>query len=268
MLEPFHAVVLGAVEGLTEFLPVSSTGHLILTSHWLGLHGEGLKTFEVVIQSGAVAAVAGLYRRRVLSMGQGVLGKNPSGRALLLNLLASFVPAAVVGVAFHRIIKAALFNVGAVVGALAVGGVLMIAVERWLRAAGRTAPRSLESLTRREAWLIGLAQCLALWPGTSRAMVTILAAMWLGLPATAAAEYSFLLALPTLGAATLFDAVRGGGALMDEVGLAATVIGFGISMVVAMLAMRGFIGYVSRHGLSPFGWYRLALAAVVWSAVA
>lgn len=261
-LAPWQAALLGAVEGFTEFLPVSSTGHLILTAHLLRLEGEAVKTFEVVIQSGALLAVAGLYRARVVSMLRGLIGRDPAGRRLLIRLLVSFVPAAAVGAVAHRVIKQQLFAVGPVVAALVAGGILMLAVDRWL--AARHPARAVDSLTIAEALAIGLAQCLALWPGTSRAMTTIVAGLLLGLPATAAAEYSFLLALPTLGAATMFDLVQGGDALLQEAGAASVACGFIVAAIVAALAIYGFIQYLTRHGLAVFGWYRIALGGVVW----
>jgi len=266
MLQPLQAIVLGIVEGVTEFLPISSTGHLILASHWLGLHGEGVNTFDVVIQLGAIAAVLGLYRARVGSMWRGLQGRDANGRQLLVNLLISFLPAVVAGLLLHSTIKTRLFQVWPVVWALALGGIVMIVAARRLRRS-QAASKTLESLTARAALLIGLAQCLALWPGTSRAMVTMLAAMWLGLPATAAAEYSFLLALPTLGAATVFDAVSSGHVLVQEIGIVSIVCGFVAAAVVAAVAIRGFVHYLTRHGLEPFGWYRLALALLVWLGV-
>ncbi len=262
-----HAIALGCLEGLTEFLPVSSTGHLILATAWLGLPGEGVKTFEVVIQAGAVAAVAGLYRSRLVAMWRGLWGTDPAGRQLLWNLLISFLPAAVTGLLAHRIIKATLFAIWPVVTALIVGGVFMIGVDRWLGVRARSGDRALEEITPRQAFVIGLAQCAALWPGTSRAMVTLVAGMWLGVRPAAAAEYSFLLALPTLGAAAVFDAVRGGGGLLTDVGLLPVVAGFVTAAVTAVIVMRGFVRYLTRRGLAPFGWYRLGLALVVWTVV-
>jgi len=217
-----------------------------------------------VIQLGAIAAVLGLYRRRVGSMWRGVRGQDVQGRLLLRNLALSFLPAVVAGLLLHRMIKAHLFSAWPVVWALAVGGVLMIVADRWLRRTQQPTHRTLDSMTRREALIIGTAQCLALWPGTSRAMVTILAGMWLGLPATAAAEYSFLLALPTLGAAALLDAVNNGQALLQDAGAASILCGFVSAAAVAALAVRGFVRYLTRHGLEPFGWYRLAVALLVW----
>ena len=264
MLSPIDAIVLGAVEGLTEYLPVSSTGHLILAARALRLQGEGIKAFDVVIQFGAIAAVLGLYRQRVGLLWRGLLGRDAQGRALLSRLTLSVLPAVVAGLLLHNAIKAPLFSTWPVVWARAAGGVVMILADRRLRRAQRRTLLTLESLGWRDALVIGMAQCLALWPGTSRAMVTILAGMLVGLPATVAAEYSFLLALPTLGAATLFDALSSGRVLAHEVGLTAIVCGFVSAMVVATLAIRGLVRYLTRHGLEPFGWYRLAVALLVW----
>ena len=260
-----QSLILGIVEGLTEYLPVSSTGHLILAAHWLGLaDSEAVKTFEVVIQAGAIAAVLGLYRARIASMINGLLGRDSAGRRLLIRLLVSFLPAMVLGLLLHKAIKAHLFGVGPVVAALAVGGAVMIWMDRVLGPKRAGSTRTIESITLSEAVVIGLAQCLAMWPGTSRAMVTILAGMVIGLPATAAAEYSFLLALPTLGAATALDALKGGEGLMAQVGPAAVAVGFVSAAIVAALAVHGFVRYLTKKGLAPFGWYRLILAGIVW----
>lgn len=260
-----QALLLGTVEGFTEFLPISSTGHLILVSAWLGLTGEAVKTFEVVIQAGALGAVVWLYRGRVEALWCGLLGQDMASRRVLLNLLISFLPAMGAGLLVHTAIKQHLFSTGPVVGALAAGGVLMLVADRWLaqRAPGRA--RTIEQLTAGHALLIGLLQCAALWPGTSRAMVTILGGLLVGLSPVAAAEYSFLLALPTLGAATVLDAVRGGSALLQDVGALALVSGFASAAIVAALAVRGFVRYLTRHGLALFGWYRIGLAALLWS---
>ena len=267
MISPLQATLLGVVEGLTEFIPVSSTGHLILTSYLLQLHGEAVHAFEVVIQGGALAAVLGLYRARVVSMGRGLIGQDAGGRGLLIKVVISFLPAAVAGGLLHRVITTRLFATWPVVAALGLGGLLMVGVDRWLRrraAGGKT----LESMTLRDALLIGCAQALSLWPGTSRAMVTIVAGLVLGLPMAAAAEYSFLLALPTLGAATLFSAVTGAPGLARETGALSMLCGVTAAALVAVLSIRGFIQYVTRRGLAPFGWYRIGLAAIVWSVTA
>ena len=261
-----QAAILGIVEGLTEFLPVSSTGHLILASHAMGLTGDAVKRFQIVIQAGALLAVVWLYRGRVAELLLGAVSPHPRGRALLLRLLVAFLPAAVAGLLFHRAIEEHLFGPGPVAVALLVGGVGMIAFERWRRArpgAGRL--DSVDAIPLAGALVIGLAQCVSLWPGTSRAMMTILAALFVGCTPVAAAEFSFLLALPTLGAATVFDLARG----LDELGsgaaggVPALAVGLLVSAVVAALAIRSFLGYLTRRGLEPFGWYRIALGILL-----
>lgn len=263
-MQLLEAFLLGLVEGITEYLPISSTGHLILVSHGLRLHGPAIKSFEVIIQGGAIAAVMGLYHGRVSRMWRGLWGLDVAGRRLLMHLGISFVPAAVMGILWHRPIKAHLFAAWPVVAALAVGGLVMIAVERWVLPQRAASVHTLEAMTPRHALLIGLAQALALWPGMSRAMVTMVAGMLLGLRRTAAAEYSFLLALPTLGAAAVFDVVSGAGGVLTEIGWSELLIGFVTAFLVAMAAMRGLVRYLNRHGLAPFGWYRLVLAGILW----
>ena len=258
MIELWHAAVLGVVEGLTEFLPISSTGHLILASRLMGLEGEATNTFNIVIQAGALGAVLLLYRQRVAQLLRGLRG-DPAGLHLLGRLLLSFLPAALLGLFFHQPLKAHLFNPPSVLSALAVGGFAMLFLDRVARP---VLGRRLESITWREAAIIGLAQCLSLWPGMSRAMTTLAAGLWLGLPGTVAAEYSFLLAVPTLGAATAFDALRGGPELLAHSSPLAITVGFAVTMAVAALAIAGLLRYLARHSLAPFGWYRLGLAAV------
>ncbi len=265
MITLFQSIVLGIVEGVTEFLPVSSTGHLILASVWLGLHGEAVKSFEVVIQAGALGAILFLYRERVRRLPKTFVEADPENRVLLIKLIVSFLPSAIVGLAFHRLIKEKLFGVQPVIFALALGGVVMLWVDRKLRKR-RSSGQGIESLGFRDALWIGLAQCLALWPGTSRSMVTIVAGLLLGLSPAAAAEYSFLLAIPTLGAATLFELMKGGTAFLHAAGGASVLCGFLTSAVVAAFAVRGFVRYLTTRGLAPFGWYRIlfAISLAVW----
>lgn len=260
----FQAAILGAVEGLTEFLPVSSTGHLILTAHAMGLSGETMSAFEVVIQLGALLAVVWLYRGRVGELLAGAVRPHPRGRALLVKLTVAFLPAAILGLALHGWIKAHLFGPRPVALALIAGGIVLLVAARWF--ATRRAPdRSLDldDIPVSTAFLIGLAQCLSLWPGTSRAMVTLLAAMLFRATPVAAAEFSFLLALPTLGAATLFDLAGNWEALTGSGMGAALAVGLFVSAVVAVLAIRGFLRFITTRGLAPFGWYRIALGIVV-----
>jgi len=267
----FQAAILGAIEGLTEFLPVSSTGHLILAGHAMGLVGPVMNDFEIVIQAGALLAVLWLYRSRVAGVLAGVARPRSPGGRLLLKLLVAFLPAAIVGLALHHIIEERLFGPLPVAIALFLGGAVMVLFERRRRARGITpAFASVDEIPLRVALAIGVFQCLSLWPGVSRAMVTILAGLLLGCSAVAAAEFSFLLALPTLGAATLFDLVKSREALLSgaTVGLAATLVGLSVAAIVAVIAIRSFLRYLTRHGLEPFGWYRialgLALLVLIW----
>jgi undecaprenyl-diphosphatase len=265
----FYAILLGALEGLTEFLPVSSTGHLILLGEHLGSHGDAEKTLDIVIQLGAVIAVVVYYRARLGALIEGLLRRDPASRRLFLALAIAFVPAAVVGLALHKAIKERLFGAGPVAIALIVGGVLMIVIE-WVRGRRRastaTAPlaQGLEAITPRRALVIGLAQCLALWPGASRSMTTIVGGQLTGLSTATAAEFSFLLAIPTLGAATAFDLVKNGPALLNAPGGGvALVVGLVTAFAVAMLVIAAFLRYLGRFGLMPFGVYRILLGAVV-----
>jgi undecaprenyl-diphosphatase len=262
----FQAAILGVVEGLTEFLPVSSTGHLILVAHAMGLVGQAMDAFEIVIQAGALFAVVWLYRARVGEVLAGIVQPHPRGRALLLKLLVAFLPAACVGLLAHHWINEHLFGPRPVALALVAGGVLMLVVA-W-RLGHRADPPSIATVDEipiRGALLIGLAQCLSLWPGTSRAMTTIVAALLLGAAPVAAAEFSFLLALPTLGTATLFDLAKHHDDLLGPAagGPAALAVGLIVSAIVAAIAIRGFLKFLTRRGLAPFGWYRIALGVLV-----
>ncbi len=275
-----EAVLLGVVEGLTEYLPVSSTGHLVIVSHALGqLHfsdetgpfgpkleeGEQAGAFEIVIQLGAILAVLGLYRRRVGQMARGLLGRDRRGLRLLGLLLVAFLPAAVIGLLLRKPIKENLFSPLPVCWALAVGGVLMIVVEQlYRRRPDRPRVRDVNDVLFRQALFIGFAQCLAMWPGTSRSMITIVAALVVGLDMVAAAEFSFLLALPTLGAATVYEGATSWDALQASTGPVGLAVGLIVSGIVAALAVVGFVRWLTRHGLLPFGVYRIALAAAVY----
>lgn len=275
------AVILGVVEGLTEYLPVSSTGHLILVSHWMGLShftgvegplgkrvqtAPGVDAYNIVIQLGAILAVLGLYRKRVGQMLAGMVGRDPAGLRLAALLIVAALPAAGVGVLFHTQIKEYLFGPVTVCGALAVGGVLMMFVEYATRRRRkrRETVRELTNIRFWQALVIGCAQILAMWPGTSRSMITIIAALLVGLDMVAAAEFSFLLALPTLGGATLFDLVKEGSQIVDAAGIDGLLVGLVVSGVVAALAVKFFVKWLTHHGLWPFGLYRIAIAAAVW----
>jgi undecaprenyl-diphosphatase len=249
-------------------LPVSSTGHLILLGAWLGHHDEAQKTLDIVIQLGAVVAVVVYYRARLARLARGVLRRDRASLRLLAALAVAFLPAALVGLALHRVIKERLFGPGPVGLALIIGGVVMMAVDAWRRRRDGESTAddddALASVTFGRAALIGLFQCLALWPGASRSMTTILGGQIAGLDTKTAADFSFLLAIPTLGAATAFDLVKGGSALLAAPqGAASLAVGLAASFVVALLVIAAFLRYLKRFGLAPFGVYRIALGALV-----
>ena len=256
------AAILGLVEGITEYLPVSSTGHLILTSALLGLDGAGIDAFNIVIQGGAILAVLGLYRVRVLGMVQGLIGQNPEGRRLLVRLLIAFAPAAVLGPILDDTIEATLFRPVPVLVALAIGGVIMLKLGKGRANSSDTDPAD---LPLRAALLIGLAQCIAMWPGTSRSMVTLAAGVALGLRPARAAEFSFLLGLPTLGGACVYKLLKDGDTVL-ALGTPSLVVGVLVATVSAAFAVRWLVGFLTTRGLAPFGWYRLALTVVVAAA--
>jgi undecaprenyl-diphosphatase len=280
-VNPLHAVILGLIEGITEYLPISSTGHLIIAQALLGLnqpeHEHSLNAFTIVIQGGAILAVLGLYRHRVAQMIRGLLGRDAAGLRLAVNIIVAFMPAAVLGVLLDDWIEQHLFFFWPVMAALAIGGIVMIFIGRWqkkfFRGDERDDPHSareyvdLEHLTWRRALVIGLLQCLALWPGTSRSMATIVGGMAVGLRPRHAAEFSFLLGLPTLGGACCYKLLKNlradGPNLFDQLGVAAVVIGLVVATISAALAVKWLVNFLNRHGLAAFGWYRLALCAVL-----
>jgi undecaprenyl-diphosphatase len=256
----FDAIVLGIVEGITEYLPVSSTGHLLVTQRLLGLgSGEAATaadTFAVAIQVGAIAAVLGLYWSRIWSMVLGLVGRDVDGRRLLIRILIAFTPAVVVGFLLEDTIKENLFGPWPIVAAWAVGGVVLLV---WRPNPGT---RSLMDMTTRDALIIGLAQVLATWPGTSRSLMTIIAALAIGLSMAAAVEFSFLLGLLTLTAATVFDLSQNGGEVLDQFGLATPLLGVLMAAASAALAVKWLVSYLRTRPLVIFGWYRLGIAAV------
>ena len=280
----WQAMILGVVEGVTEYLPVSSTGHLILTAWLLGFADSAERwdaafTFNIVIQAGAIAAVLGLYWKRVRQMSMGLIGQDPDGLRVAITLIVAFLPAAVLGLLLHGSIKEHLNGAWPVLVALFLGGVLMIVVARVRQRYGADVPtdandesernpddtgdpRELEGVTLWMALLIGLAQCVAMWPGTSRSMMVLVACLLLGMRAKAAAEFTFLLGLITLGAATVYEGVKDGPEMVRAFGVLPLVIGFIAATASAALAVKWFVGFLTRHGLEPFGWYRLVVAGV------
>lgn len=258
------AIILGLVEGLTEFLPVSSTGHLVLVSHWLGSTDEGAKSFDIVIQLGAILAVIVNYRQLLAQRVRGVLSRDPEALRLFGALAIAFVPAALVGLVLGKTIKRLLFGPLPVAAALLVGGVVMIVIERLRKRRHAAGADGLEQVTWQRAFWVGVGQCFSLWPGMSRSMSTIVAGQLVGLSTPTAAEFSFLLSVPTLGAATLYEAFKSRHDLLHGVGITELLVGLVVSFVVAWVVIAAFIRYLGRRGLEPFGWYRIALAAVVF----
>ena len=267
----WQAIVLGIVEGLTEYLPVSSTGHLILAQRLMGIGDDSAAgAYAICIQAGAILAVLELYFRRVKQMSVGLLGKDPQGLRLSVNVIMGFLPAAFIGLFAEQWIKENLFGSGQwglwpTVAAWMVGGIAILAVA-WNRKARGVTPGagiSLDQLTWRLALVIGLAQCVAMWPGTSRSLMTIVGGVLVGLTLPAAVEFSFLLGVVTLGAATAHDALKYGNVMLDHYGIVDILIGFFFAWLSAMLAVKWMVAYLNRHGLAVFGYYRVALGLAV-----
>jgi undecaprenyl-diphosphatase len=256
-LTPVKAIVLGAVEGLTEFLPVSSTGHLLVTQRLLDLDtGAAADAYVVAIQLGAILAVVALYRHRLAQIVRGVFGRDDDGRRLAGRLLVAFAPAAVVGIVLGDTVKDHLFGPWPIVAAWVVGGVFLL---WWHPVPGTTA---ITALPLRSAAIIGGVQLLAFWPGTSRSLVTIAAALAVGMTMAAAVEFSFLLGLLTLGAATALDLLKDGPEIVDDYGLRTPLLGALVGFVTALVAVRWLVSYLRTRPLTIFGWYRLGIAAV------
>ncbi len=275
-----EAIILGLVEGITEYLPVSSTGHLILTSALLGLDTPEQKgavdTFNIAIQGGAILAVVGLYFPRILQMLRGLIGKDAAGRKLLINLFIAFLPAAILGVALNDLIEANLFHPVPVLIALFVGGVWMIWLGKGRASKDAEEPAlTIESMSWKQALGIGCFQVVAMWPGTSRSMMTIAGGTVLGLHPKQAAEFSFLLGLPTLGGACVYSLLKdwkeaqdtGGEMMIEQLGWAPVLVGLAVATVSAAIAIKFLVGFLNKHGLGAFGWYRIALAIVMGAAI-
>jgi len=257
-------ILLGIVEGLTEFLPVSSTGHLILASELLGYDASYWATFNVVIQLGAILAVVVLYWRTFWDVAIGLFGKNPASWRFVANLLCAFLPSAVIGLALHHYIEALLGAPKVVAVALIIGGIAILLIERAIK------PGTIEGVDRipyARAMGIGFIQCLAMVPGVSRSGATIMGALSLGISRRTAAEFSFFLAIPTMLGATTLEVVKNHEALMTSaVNWTDIVLGFVVSFLVAIVVIKWFVGLVARHGFGTFAWYRIiaGTAALIW----
>lgn len=254
----FKALILGIVEGLTEFLPISSTGHLIIIGDLLDYNDETSKVFKIVIQLAAILAVCWDYRERLSNVACG-LGDDPTARRFVALLFVGFLPAAILGLLFHSTIKALLFNPLTVATALIVGGLLILYIEK---RAYHPRIAAVDEMRWKDALKVGFAQALAMIPGTSRSGATIMGGLIFGLSRKTAAEFSFFLAIPTMLAATFYDVYRNWSLLRSD-DLPVFAVGFVASFFTAMWAVRGFIRFVSNHTFIVFAWYRIIFGIVV-----
>jgi len=270
----WQAIILGLVEGLTEYLPVSSTGHLLIAQNLLGIGTESQDAWEaanayaICIQAGAIVAVLGLYWQRVRQGVIGMLGPigigkgDEAGLRLFINLVVAFMPAAVVGLLLDDLIEAYLFNAWTIVAAWAVGGIAILAVAYWKRgkSGDEHVGKGIDDMTWHMALAIGMIQCVAMMPGTSRSLVTIVGGILVGMSLTAAVEFSFLLGVVTLLAATVYKAKEAGPLMLDEYGWAPMIIGSLAAYISAFFAIKWMVAYLKKHGMSVFGYYRIAIA--------
>ena len=255
-------ILLGIVEGLTEFIPVSSTGHLVLAAELLGFESEAAGTFEIVIQLGAILAVIVLYWRRFFDVGMGLVRADRDSLLFTRNVFLGFLPSMAIGFVVYDYVKAMLENPMIVAVALIVGGFAILAIERLIK---RPLWHSVEGMSWKTALGIGFLQCLSMIPGVSRSGATIIGALSLGVERRTAAEYSFFLAVPTMLAASSYDLLKSG-AELGEGAWTTIAVGFVVSFLVAVVVIRWFIGIVSRMGFAPFAWYRIGVGtlALVW----
>ncbi len=260
-----QSIILGIVEGLTEYLPVSSTGHLIITQYLLGLgHSDAMKAFEICIQGGAILAVLGLYRRRVGEMLQGLCGRSAAGLRLLINMVVGFLPAAILGLIFNDFIKGFLFNAETVITTWVLGGFVILAYVQLREKSGKGfSGKALEELGWKGALGVGFLQSVAMCPGTSRSLMTMLGGLFVGLSVPAAVEFSFLLGLVTLGAATCHDAVKHGAEMVETIGWGPIAVGTVTAWASSIVAVKWMVGYLNKHSLAIFGWYRIAAGIIM-----
>lgn len=265
------ALFLGVVEGLTEFIPVSSTAHLLILGDWINFSSGDNKVYEVVIQFGSILAVMWIFRARLWQLARGVLSKERSELLFARNLIIAFLPAAVIGALAIGFIKTLFHNPAVFVFTLVVGGLIMLWVERrphYAKHADETVAsqhataHTLEQITWKQALVVGFAQCVAMVPGTSRSGATIIGGMLAGIQRKTATEFSFFLAMPTMLAATVYDFYKHGGVLSDQQ-LTGIVIGFVAAFLSALVVVRAVLNFVSRHTYRPFAWYRIGLGMVL-----
>lgn len=266
-LSILDAIILGLVEGLTEYLPVSSTGHLLVTNKLLGLDDTeaskaAIETYAICIQFGAIVAVLFLYWGRIRQMIDGVLGRDEDGRRIAVAILVSFAITTVIALTIGEWVKDQLFAVEPIAAAWIVGGIAIIVLSRrgWFDRAGA----ELATITWQQAGVIGGLQAVAMWPGVSRSMITIFAAVLVGLSLRAAVEYSFLLGLITLAAATAYEGLDGGAEIVDTFGIATPLIGMFVAFISAMAAVKWMVAWLNEKGFEIFGWYRIAVGVVAF----
>jgi undecaprenyl-diphosphatase len=260
-----QAVVLGVVEGVTEYLPVSSTGHLTVVGRLLGLgrtaeEKSALDAYTICIQAGAIIAVLWISFGRIRRMAAGLVGRDRDGLRLLGNLAIAAIPAGLIGLLLEGRIKQYLFGLWPVTAAWLVGGILIVLLSRMRKG---TEGRALESLSWKHALVIGVAQAIALWPGVSRSLITMVGAILLGLSLPAAVEFSFLLGLVTLGAATIYEGAKAGPEIIRMFGWVAPAVGLVVAAAAAFIAVKWMIGYLRTRSLEIFGWYRIVIALLV-----
>jgi undecaprenyl-diphosphatase len=260
------AIILGLVEGVTEFLPVSSTGHLILATELLGFDAEKWAAFNVIIQLGAILAIVVLYWRTFWAVIEGLLRNNAMSWRFVRNILIGFLPSAVLGFILIKHIEALLGNATVVAVALIVGGIAILVIEKMVK---RSDVVGVAEMPLGTAVGVGVAQCLAMIPGVSRSGATIMGALSLGVERRTAAEFSFFLAIPTMVGATTLELVKHHDTLMagaSGIGFGTVAVGFVVSFLVALVVVRVFVHYISRHGFAPFAWYRIVagVAALAW----
>ncbi|WP_397475768.1 undecaprenyl-diphosphate phosphatase [Pusillimonas sp.] len=267
------ALFLGVVEGFTEFIPVSSTAHLLIVGDWINFSSGDNKVYEVVIQFGSILAVMWIFRARLWQLAKGMVSQERSELMFARNLLIAFLPAAVIGALAIGFIKTLFNNPAVFVFTLIAGGLIMLWVERkphYAKHADETVASqhatayTLEQITWKQALVVGFSQCVAMVPGTSRSGATIIGGMLAGIQRKTATEFSFFLAMPTMLAATIYDFYKNGGALSDQQ-LTGIVIGFIAAFLSALVVVRAVLNFVSRHTYRPFAWYRIGLGLVVFA---
>ena len=269
-LSVWAAIILGLVEGLTEYLPVSSTGHLLVTNEILGLAETeeaetALDTYAICIQAGAIAAVFVLYWERIRQMLDGLLGRSDEGRRVLIGVIAAFIPTAIIGLALVDLVRDRLFGIGPIAAAWLIGGVGILVLTR--SGVMNRGGLELGQLTVKHALIIGVAQAIAMWPGTSRSLITIVAAVLVGLSLHAAVEFAFLLGLATLSAATIVTAATDGGQLIDLYGWTTPAIGMVVAFVSALASIKWMVSWLQQRSFDVFGYYRIVIGILAFAAL-